>query len=153
MVVHCWILCPISPTYHGARILGVFPTDARSHYEFGKTITETLLNAGHHVTVIAPFKSQNSHENFTEIFSKDEGRDDNPLSQIVSSEISWYSNFFFNVFLQNTTSADCQFIMSMEEIKVNMKNGALIGCQTRYSFLNTFYSSCKNDNFGATILP
>lgn len=78
----------------------------------------SLLNAGHHVTVVAPFKSQNSHENLTQIFSKMKGREDNPTSQIAPPGISWFPHM---IFVFNMMDADCRYVMSMEEVKVRTK--------------------------------
>lgn len=38
------------------RILGVFPVPTRSHYILGATFMKALAEAGHDVTIIAPFK-------------------------------------------------------------------------------------------------
>lgn len=39
------------------RILGVFPVPDRSHFFLGDTLMKALAEAGHDVTMIAPFKS------------------------------------------------------------------------------------------------
>lgn len=38
------------------RILGVFPVPTRSHYFLGNALMKALAEAGHDVTIIAPFK-------------------------------------------------------------------------------------------------
>lgn len=38
------------------RILGVFPVPGRSHHILGSTLMRGLAQAGHDVTIIAPFK-------------------------------------------------------------------------------------------------
>ncbi|XP_018579880.1 UDP-glucuronosyltransferase 2B10 [Anoplophora glabripennis] len=43
----------------GARILGVFPFGAPSHYILGSTLMKGLAEAGHDVTIISPFKEKN----------------------------------------------------------------------------------------------
>lgn len=43
----------------GARILGVFPFFARSHYILGSTLMKGFAEAGHDVTIIAPFTEKN----------------------------------------------------------------------------------------------
>ncbi|XP_018579875.1 UDP-glucuronosyltransferase 2B15-like [Anoplophora glabripennis] len=43
----------------GARILGVFPFFAPSHYILGSTLMKGLAEAGHDVTIISPFKEKN----------------------------------------------------------------------------------------------
>lgn len=42
------------------KILGIFPTPARSHYILANTLMRALAEKGHDVTLISPFKDQNS---------------------------------------------------------------------------------------------
>lgn len=48
-----------------ARILGIFPTGAKSHFEFNKSIMKSLHAAGHEITIISPFKETEPLENIT----------------------------------------------------------------------------------------
>lgn len=62
-----------------AKILGIFPTMARSHYIVGESIMKALVEAGHEVTVISPFPKKIPRENWrdistVEIISKTEGK-------------------------------------------------------------------------------
>ncbi|XP_062549718.1 UDP-glucosyltransferase 2-like [Armigeres subalbatus] len=51
----------------GAKILGVLPMVATSHFNIGAGIMKTLANAGHDVTVISPFSLKNPPKNYREI--------------------------------------------------------------------------------------
>lgn len=42
-----------------SKILVVFPFPARSHHALGNMLVRTLVEAGHDVTFISPFKEQN----------------------------------------------------------------------------------------------
>lgn len=50
-----------------ARILGIFPEPARSHFIFNRQIMYSLLEAGHHITFVSPFQEPNPPINFTYI--------------------------------------------------------------------------------------
>lgn len=49
------------------KILGVFPTLARSHYIVGSALMRGLAEAGHEVTMISPFAEKNPPTNYTEV--------------------------------------------------------------------------------------
>lgn len=40
------------------RILGIFPTTAPSHFFLGSSLMKALAEAGHDVTIIAPFEEK-----------------------------------------------------------------------------------------------
>ncbi|KAJ8954687.1 hypothetical protein NQ318_011379 [Aromia moschata] len=46
-----------------ARILGVFPFAARSHYILGNALMRGLAEAGHDVTMISPHEEKNPPQN------------------------------------------------------------------------------------------
>lgn len=50
-----------------AKILGVFPTMAKSHDIVGKSIMEALVEAGHEVTVVSPFPQNKPIKNWRDI--------------------------------------------------------------------------------------
>ncbi|KAF5289138.1 hypothetical protein FQR65_LT02028 [Abscondita terminalis] len=50
-----------------ARILGIYPFPAYSHYQLGDAIFKKLAQKGHQVTVISPFKEENPPQNYTQI--------------------------------------------------------------------------------------
>ncbi|KAK4877712.1 hypothetical protein RN001_010218 [Aquatica leii] len=52
---------------NGAKILGVFPYPAYSHYQLGDRIFKELSARGHEVTVITPYKENNLTENFKQV--------------------------------------------------------------------------------------
>lgn len=51
----------------GARILGVFPFAAYSHYQIGDAILKGLAAKGHDVTVVSPYFDKAAPENFHQI--------------------------------------------------------------------------------------
>ncbi|XP_062549717.1 UDP-glycosyltransferase UGT5-like [Armigeres subalbatus] len=51
----------------GAKILGVLPMVATSHFNIGAGIMKALANAGHEVTVISPYSLKNPPKNYREI--------------------------------------------------------------------------------------
>lgn len=50
-----------------AKILGVFPMQARSHFFVGQAIMNALHEAGHDITLISPFPKQTPIENWRDI--------------------------------------------------------------------------------------
>lgn len=57
----------------GAKILGVFPFPAPSHYMLGSTLMKGLAEAGHDVTMVSPFVEKNPPEKgtYTEVVLDD----------------------------------------------------------------------------------
>lgn len=57
------LLCSNLPLFwsyvEAYRILGVFPIPAKSHFLIDTSLMEGLAEAGHDVTVIAPFRAEN----------------------------------------------------------------------------------------------
>lgn len=60
------IICWLAPT-EGARILGVFPFPAKSHYIVSSAVIAELARRGHEVTVIACHRQEEKLNNLTEI--------------------------------------------------------------------------------------
>lgn len=52
------ILCVSCSSTNAARILGIFPTTAPSHYNLGNALMMGLAEAGHNVTMISPFEEK-----------------------------------------------------------------------------------------------
>lgn len=50
------------------KILGVFPTFGKSHYNVGHGLFKGLADAGHEVTVVSAFKLKNPIKNYNEIY-------------------------------------------------------------------------------------
>lgn len=50
-----------------AKILGVFPTMAKSHHIVGHSIMKALVEAGHEVTVVSPFPQKKPIKNWRDI--------------------------------------------------------------------------------------
>ncbi|XP_050092818.1 UDP-glycosyltransferase UGT5-like [Anopheles aquasalis] len=65
LVALCLIGLP--PAIDGAKILGIFPTSARSHYIVGSALMKELARRGHEVTVINPFPQKKPLTNYRDI--------------------------------------------------------------------------------------
>lgn len=90
--IEVWFHLYLLNSVHSARILGVFPMEGRSHFNFHEAIAKSLLSAGHHVTLIAPFQPQNYHENLTIISSETiQNTQLEPLSTVADPNLSWFS--------------------------------------------------------------
>jgi hypothetical protein len=48
---------------HSARILGIFPMGAPSHYILGNSLLKGLAEKGHDVTMVSPFTEKNPPKN------------------------------------------------------------------------------------------
>lgn len=57
----------ISPA-DAARILGIFPVAAYSHYALGSALMKALAEKGHEVSIITPFREKNPPKNYREIY-------------------------------------------------------------------------------------
>lgn len=53
------------------RILGVLPTNSKSHYKVGNSLMRGLAKAGHNVTVISPYVPDNPIKNYRSIQVED----------------------------------------------------------------------------------
>lgn len=51
----------------GFKVLGILPFGSKSHFAIGHSIVESLLNAGHSVTVISPYPQKKPIKNYTDI--------------------------------------------------------------------------------------
>uniref|UniRef100_A0A2M4BJY0 UDP-glucuronosyltransferase n=2 Tax=Anopheles marajoara TaxID=58244 RepID=A0A2M4BJY0_9DIPT len=60
-------LIGLPPAIDGAKILGIFPTSARSHYIVGSALMKELARRGHEVTVINPFPQKKPLANYRDI--------------------------------------------------------------------------------------
>ncbi|XP_049545913.1 UDP-glycosyltransferase UGT5-like [Anopheles darlingi] len=65
LVALCLIGLP--PAIDGAKILGIFPTSARSHFIVGSSLMKELARRGHEVTVINPFPQKKPLPNYRDI--------------------------------------------------------------------------------------
>ncbi|KAF5289136.1 hypothetical protein FQR65_LT02026 [Abscondita terminalis] len=82
-----------------ARILGVYPFPAHSHYALGNAIFKALAKQGHQVTVISPYKEKNPPQNYKQILV------DGMVEKAKSMKASLFDNINFNV-LQNVLFLD-----------------------------------------------
>jgi glucuronosyltransferase len=57
----------ISYGAHGAKILGIFPFFAKSHFAVSSVLFKELANRGHQVTVLSPFPEKSPVPNYTDI--------------------------------------------------------------------------------------
>lgn len=58
----------LPPPAEGARILGVFPFTAYSHYILGNRFFTALAEKGHDVTIITPYREKSPPKNYREIY-------------------------------------------------------------------------------------
>lgn len=61
------VLCTLHTCTNGYKILGVFPTMAKSHYITGSALMKGLAEAGHEVSVISPFPQSKPIKNYRDI--------------------------------------------------------------------------------------
>ncbi|XP_065223737.1 UDP-glucosyltransferase 2-like [Planococcus citri] len=52
---------------YGAKILGIFPLPLKSHFATTSAVMKSLADVGHEVTMVTPFPSELSKENFSSI--------------------------------------------------------------------------------------
>ncbi|KAL7016545.1 hypothetical protein ACKWTF_010055 [Chironomus riparius] len=52
---------------NGLRVLGIIPFPSKSHFAIGNGIIESLVDAGHDVTVMSPYPQKKNRENYHEI--------------------------------------------------------------------------------------
>lgn len=100
------LLLVFNPT-NGHRILGLFPHPGLSHFHFFQPVMKALAEAGHEVTVVSHFPSDEPIENY-----KDEslqGATDG-MKNFVNLEVSfkifsiiWFFQFY-NVFISHSGS-------------------------------------------------
>ncbi|CAO1423146.1 unnamed protein product [Diamesa serratosioi] len=61
------LLCAGINLTNGYRILGVFPTQCKSHWIIGHSVMKSLAKAGHSVTIISPFPLKTPIENYNDV--------------------------------------------------------------------------------------
>lgn len=90
--INAWCCIYLMSAVHSSRILGIFPIEARSHFNFHEAVIKSLLSAGHQVTLIAPFQPQNFHENLTLVNSQViQNTQREPLNSIADPTLSWFA--------------------------------------------------------------
>ena len=52
---------------NGLKVLGIIPFPSKSHFAIGNGIIESLVDAGHEVTVMSPYPQKAKRENYHEI--------------------------------------------------------------------------------------
>lgn len=97
----------------------MFTVEAKSHFEFHQSIMKSLLDSGHHITVVAPFRPEKHHQNLTHIHSRVKNRDSNPFTACAHPDYSWFSILMKSI---EVRGEDCRHAMSMEEVKVRMNS-------------------------------
>lgn len=63
------------------RILGVLPTNSKSHYKVGDSLMRGLAEAGHNVTVVSPYVPDKPIKNYRAI-------------QVEDSDLHWPGKLF-----------------------------------------------------------
>ena len=61
------LFCAVLKLTNGYRILGVFPTQCKSHWIIGHSVMKTLAKAGHSVTIVSPFPLKTTIENYHDV--------------------------------------------------------------------------------------
>ncbi|CAL7940606.1 unnamed protein product [Xylocopa violacea] len=61
------LLCTVLSACQGYRILGVFPFNAKSHFNVFEKLMKALANRGHQVDVISAFPLDKPHPNYTDL--------------------------------------------------------------------------------------
>lgn len=79
----------ILPFANGAKILGVFPFPAHSHFTVGFTIMKELAERGHEVTMISSYPQKTPIKNYRDISVAEI---ETPFTQ------STHCFFLFNIF-------------------------------------------------------
>lgn len=109
-------LCIIICATNAARILGIVSIKAKSHFYLNQAVFSSLVSAGHRVTLISPFSTQNSTENFTIINLSERGKEnDNPFASVAIKSID-----IWTLFLQiiDVIAGDCEKVLQMPFIQV-----------------------------------
>lgn len=52
---------------NGLKVLGIIPFPSKSHFAIGNGIIESLVDAGHEVTVMSPYPQRKNRPNYNEI--------------------------------------------------------------------------------------
>ncbi|KAJ8954700.1 hypothetical protein NQ318_011393 [Aromia moschata] len=62
-----FVLCAFWYIVEPARILGIFPTPAKSHFTLGFRLMKELADRGHEVTMVSPFPQEMPISNYSDI--------------------------------------------------------------------------------------
>lgn len=95
-----------------ARILSIFPLKAKSHFMFNEAIMRSLSNAGHEVTIFAPYPLTKSMPNITLI-----NTDETKLNPIKTALRQSAFQFMLDVF--PILRSDCEKVIMMKEFQVS----------------------------------
>ena len=60
----------IIPLSTGAKILGIFPFQGKSHFIVASALLQELANRGHDVTVISHYPQMEKRANYTDVYVK-----------------------------------------------------------------------------------
>lgn len=103
----------------GAKILGIFPIDAYSHFTYDNAVVEALAIGGHEVTVISTLKPKNPLANITYIQLKKEiPQNVSAWSSINLKHLTWWQ--LLEIF-QMVFEADCDRFMASKEVQVSLR--------------------------------
>ncbi|XKL68154.1 hypothetical protein PGB90_003645 [Kerria lacca] len=106
---------------NGANIFAIFPLKIRSHFFFENAILKTLASAGHHITVVTPFTSIKSFDNYTIIeLHESESNSIEKLQTVVDiKNISWFKMIYTSVKFMELT---CHTVTKLKEIQDILKS-------------------------------
>ncbi|XP_071455782.1 uncharacterized protein [Hetaerina americana] len=136
-----WILSLLTIILQGeatsaANILGLFPFASRSHKNVYGSITNALVQKGHHFTVVTSQPLQSPPPNYHQI----------DVSEIVSHEFSIFNTTrkvrLYDMFVEIHGLIDkiCRVMMQKEQVKALVKPG--VGVKYDLILMSSFFSEC-----------
>lgn len=109
MFVHLFLLIVVT---HGAQIFSIMPIYGRSHWNVLDAVLQTLVSAGHNVTVVTPFIKKEKIANYTQVMQY--------LPKIIEywkttvNSLLYYTIFLMKLLLTLKTTMRCYiFIVFM----------------------------------------
>lgn len=101
----------------GAKILGIFPLPAKSHFTFDNAIMKSLIDVGHEITVITSFPEQAAAQNYTSIIDASE-KQRVLISKSKIDEFRIQDVFKVINLLTETEYPICSLVLNLPEIQV-----------------------------------
>lgn len=102
----------------GARILGIFPLTAKSHFQCNEAVMSSLVAAGHDVTLITAFPNLVSGKNYTIIDSSQD-------NFIYIGQTTWHhfvktSTYELDVAASGVEKPLCKKVLELKEVQVSI---------------------------------
>ena len=108
------LLAHLTGEMNAARILGIFPLGAKSHFGISEAILKSLHAAGHEVTMATPYPSGNEIENFKYITINESIYDG-------QARIENFIDMSLNYAIKHVVQY-CRHVMNTPEIQVSSRN-------------------------------